>query len=502
MVFGGYDKTRLLTQQMATVQMPSKQNNTLLVGVQSILYTPDQDVQKGSASFTTNGGFFAIIDSTLPYLVLPGYICDRFVQSFNLGYDKSTGLYTINGTAHERNQVQNATVSFAIGSDAKNSANSTTITLPYQAFYLEASYPIYSNVTHYFPIRKSSNGYNILGRTFLQEAYIVVDYERFIFSVAPAAFPSPMPIESLVTIHNVSYVTPSSSPEPGKVGIATGAIVGIVIGIVAIFALFGVGAFFFCRSRRDARAKKSGQEEKPPGVDTVEAGGEVKHRRISELTGSEPPYSPLNKPTVYYGNEHKSIAELSPESHPAELYNPEDDVQADYFAGTAKPRRRGATRNSTGPNTPGTPIAELPGDNGRYQSAGNQSDAVSPVMRPQHSRGPSDNSLTTNIDEILAGPDRDNQKVQRKHSSKFVEHTNEEDGPSRADLVVSPLENTREDERGPATDSTTDHRPHHTRGLSDATVASDSTAVSQPTPDEIESWARSVDDRPKRRMSR
>jgi hypothetical protein len=503
MVFGGYDKSRLMTQQMAVIPMPNKQNNTLVVGVQSILYKSDQDVQQSVQSFTKaiNGGFFAVIDSTLPYLVLPGDICDQFVQKFNLGYDKTTGLYTINGTAHERNQVQNATVSFKIGSEPGNSANATTITFPYEAFYLEASYPVYSNTTNYFPIRKSSNGYNILGRAFLQEAYLVVDYERATFSLAPAVFSNPPPTESLVTIYSTSYVTPSSTSKPGSDGLAAGAIAGIVIGIVAVFALFGAGAFLYYKRRRDAKAKAHGQEEKPPGIDTIDAGGEVKHRRVSELTGSEPPNSPQSKPVGYYG--HKSIPELSPESHPAELYSPPADgaIETDYFATAPKPRRRGATRDSTGNNTPGTPVAELAGDDGRYQVAGQHFEVVSPIQRPKHNRGPSDNSLSTNIDEVLAGEDNNVPQVQRKHSSKFVEHTSEEGGSSRAEMVVSPLENTRNDERENAAGPTIERRPSHTRGLSDTTVNSESTAVSQPTPDELERWARSVDDVPKRRLS-
>jgi hypothetical protein len=471
-----------------------------VVGVQGITYKAKQDVQEGATNLADRG-FYAVIDSTFPYLVLPSYICDKFVQRFNLGFDGTTGLYTINGTAHEKNLQQNATVSFKIGADSGNTAESSTIILGYDAFYLQASYPIYQNATNYFPIRKSSNGFNILGRTFLQEAYIVVDYEHANFSVAPAMFSDPMPIPNVVAIVKPSLVKPATPPDNGKNGVTAGAIAGIVVGIIALFAIFGAGGFFYYKRRQKAKAKTIGQEGKPPGVDTVEAGGEIRYRRVSELTGSEPPYSPLNKPTVYYGSEHKSIAELSPESHPAELYSQGDNVQADYFAGAAKPRRRGATRSSTGPNTPGTPIAELPGDNGKYQTVVNQFDTASPITRPKHSRGPSDNSLTTNIDEVLAGPEKDAPHVQRKHSSKFVEHTSEEDGPSRADMVVSPLENTRKDERETATDPATERRPSHTRGLSDATVASDSTAVSQPTPDELESWARSVDDRSKRRMS-
>jgi hypothetical protein len=491
MVFGGYDISRINWDQRVSISMPNKQNNTLVVGVNSILYETDQDVKQGveSLSGTTGAGFSAVIDSTLPYLVLPDNICDKFVEKFNLGFDRDTGLYTINSTAHTSNQQLNATVSFKISSpQAQDSTTYSDIRFPYDAFSLEATDPIYPNKTLYFPIRKSSNGNFILGRTFLQEAYIIVDYERANFTVAPAIFTNPMPTEKLLPIYNTTYNPPTQAPKPEHDGLSGGAIAGIVIGIVAVFILLGGGAWLYYKRRRAANATTGDHEGKPSGIETIDAGGEVKHRRVSELTGSEAPISPKIQGLGYYGGDHKSIPELSPDNHPAELYSPPLDGsgEPDYFAGP-KPRRRGATRDSSGQVTPGTPVAELPGE-----------DAANPMQRPKHSRGPSDNSLSTNIDEVLAGRDKDVRQVQRKHSSKFVEHTGEGDGPSRADMVVSPLESTRIDEAEPTAESTVERRPSHTRGLSDTTIQSDSTAVSQPTPDELERWARSVDNAPTR----
>ncbi|KAF2825957.1 acid protease [Ophiobolus disseminans] len=511
MVFGGYDKARLISQQGVNISLPGKQNTTLVVGVKSITYTPDQDVQQGLTVLTKtpNGGFHAVVDSTLPYLVLPDDVCDKFVEKFNLVYDRTTGLYTVNGTAHERNQQQNATVAFKIGSEPTDSSTSfSSIVLPYEAFYKRAGFPIYpkGNETNYFPIRKSGNGVYILGRTFLQEAYIIVDYEHTTLTVAPAYFSDPMPAkEELVPIFNATYTPPAVVPKPNDDGISGGAIAGIVIGIVAVFLLIGGVAFFYYRKRRIARAKAQELEEKPVDIDTTAAGGEVKHRRVSELTGSEPPYSPQTKPVGYYGGDHKSIPELSPDSTPAELWgSPVDGAsEGDYFASGPKPRRRGATRDSAG-NTPGTPVVELAGDDGRYQVAGQHFDVVGPIQRPKHSRGPSDTSLSTNIDEVLAAPEKDAPQVERKHSSRFIEHTGEDTGPSRAEMVVSPLENTRADERDPSAEPTLERRPSHVRGLSDTTVNSESTAVSQPTPEELERWNRGIEEdvRPNQPLSK
>jgi hypothetical protein len=499
MIFGGYDRSRVIPEKNVTIGMPDKTNNTLLVGVNSITYRPNSFVEQGGIRLTktSNGGFYAVVDSTLPYLVLPDDVCDQFVEKFRLGFDRSTGLYTVNGTAHDENKQQNATVSFRIGPKAEDSsATFTSIVFPYEAFYLQARYPIYGkgNVTNYFPIRKSGNGVFVLGRTFLQEAYIVVDYERTSFTVGQAFFSDPLPVnEDLVPIFNATYVPPAGPHDDTSDKLSAGAIAGIVIGIVAVFLVIGGGAFFYYKKRRAAKAKEEEQGEKAGEINTVNAGNEVKDlRRASELTGSEP-YSPQTKPVGYYGGDHKSIPELSPDSTPAELWSPPaGDSDGDYFAGGPKPRRRGATRDSSGHATP--VIAELPGDDGRYQVAGQHFEAASgSVKRPKHNRGPSDTSLSTNIDEVLAGPEKDASKVDRKQSSRFVEHTEDGTGPSRAEMVVSPLDNLRRDEREPSTEPNLERRPSHTRGLSDTTVASGSTAVSQPTPEELERWGVGAD---------
>jgi len=490
MVFGGYDKARLVaTQPNATISMPNASNTSLVVGVQSITYKPKQDVQSGADSLTrpNSGGFNAIIDSTFPYLVLPDYICDQFVTKFNLVFDRTTSLYTINETAHGLNLQQNATVQIKIGTGIQDSPSSTTIVLPYDAFYLQASYPIApaGNTTAFFPIKKSTNGVYVLGRTFLQEAYIVVDYERTTFTVAPAYFSDPMPTkEELVPIFSTDYKPPEDAGGKDSDTLSAGAIAGIVIGIVAVFLLLGGIGFWYFKKRRATKAMEMTKEEKPRGVDMMPASGEVKDRRASELTGSEP-YSPQAKPVGYYGGDHKSIPELSPDTTPAELWSPPDDGSGiDYFAAGSKPRRRGATRDSSGQITPGTPVAELAGDESRFPVPGPE--------RPKHTRGPSDTSLSTNIDEVLAAPGKDGSQVERKHSSRFVEHTGEDAMPTRAEMVVSPLENTRPDEREPLANPTSERRPSHGRGLSDTTVASDTTAVSQFTPEEIQQWTQST----------
>ncbi|KAJ4339161.1 hypothetical protein N0V95_007846 [Ascochyta clinopodiicola] len=486
LVLGGYDRSRMADEGVL-ISMVNQKNTTLVVGVQSIIYTPDQKVASAFDSFTaeTGGGFSANIDSTLPYLVLPENICDLFQEKFQLQYDESRNLYFVNSSSHDANKQQNAKVTLNIGAGPRTSQNYTSIELPYAAFDQQIGSETGENFTNYFPIKKSKNGISTLGRTFLQEAYIHVDYERTTFTVAPAHYSDPMPNPEIKTILNTTYVPPGTiNTSNSGGGLAPGAIAGTVVGIVAAFVIAGIVAFCWWRKRKN-KAQTDKDSQNTTQIDPTLAGQEVRYRRVSELTGSDVPSSPKTHFGGYYTADHKSIppiSEMSPDSPPVELYSPppesasDVDGGRDYFT-AGKPHRRGAQRDraSSGQNSPGTPIAELPGDEGQLHTSVSQIDVVSPLNSPQQSRGPSDTSLSKNIDQRLADHKKD---VARPTHPAEAAH---------ADATLG-LEDETQTEVD--TDAAKERRPSHQRALSNDTIASDSTAVSQPTPEEEERWAR------------
>lgn len=467
--------------------MPNNINNTLVVGVPSILYKPDGDVERSPQSFTANSsGFRATIDSTYPFMVLPDAVCDEFESRFRLDYDEQADLYRVSNSSHDWNLQQNGTISIKLAAGPQDSNEFTNIELPYAAFDLQIGNESGNNLTRYFPIRKSKNGVFVLGRTFLQEAYIIVDYERANFTVASASNPDSLPRPDVKIIYNTTY-HPDTQESDSSGGLAPGAIAGTVVGIVVAFVVAGIIAFCWWRKRKGKKEAAQNPYETSQ-IDPTMAGQEIKYRRVSELTGSDLPSSPKTPLGDYYTGDHKSvppISEMSPESPPVELYSPppesasdvDSNVNRDYFTVGGKPLRRGAQRDraSSGPNTPGTPIAELPGDEGQFQTPDTNSDAVSPLNSPVQNRGPSDTSLSRNIDERLADHKKE---VDRPAHPAETTTIGEEVGPkneTQAELV---------------TEAATERRPSHQRGLSDITIASDSTAVSQPTPEEEERWAR------------
>jgi hypothetical protein len=160
-------------------------------------------------------------------------------------------LYTINQTQRATNyqQVQSIQISITNAGALMNPSgplNGTTITFPYAAFDLNATWPISpKNVTSYFPIIPAPDDTFILGRTFLQEAYVIADFDRQNFSVYQSKFPGPNAEVTLVPIYN------SSVEAQRDAELSRGAISGIVVGcIFFVVIILGIVSVWLVKKRR------------------------------------------------------------------------------------------------------------------------------------------------------------------------------------------------------------------------------------------------------------
>lgn len=195
LTLGGYDQSRFKPNNFSFT-FADQSARALIVGVQSIMAI--NTLQAVTSLTSTATSHFSYIDSTVSHLWLPRAVCDAFEQAFGLTYDSHTDLYLVNDTIHAQLQSLNPTITFKLGDTTAETGQNIDITLPYAAFDLQASKPYYQNATNYFPIRRGANDTQyVLGRTFLQEAYLIVDYERSNFTVAQTVFPDPMPSPKL-----------------------------------------------------------------------------------------------------------------------------------------------------------------------------------------------------------------------------------------------------------------------------------------------------------------
>lgn len=174
---------------------------------------------------------------------------------------------------HGRLKELNPTLSFALGNN-NNPSELLNIKLPYAALDLQAQWPIFNKTTNYFPIRRADNDTQYtLGRTFLQEAYVITDYERKNFSVYQAHFEEgATPKADIVSILSPTYqnqnTTVSNKPisAPTNAKLKTPAIVGITIGTIAAVVLVILVLFFLRRRRSKAAEAESNKVHHDPAA--------------------------------------------------------------------------------------------------------------------------------------------------------------------------------------------------------------------------------------------
>jgi hypothetical protein len=273
LVLGGHDENRYEPSELS-FRMNADNVRPLQVGLQNILA---ENTLLGAVSLLPSSTYH-LVDSTVPHIWLPDDAIDEFVSAFGLEYDNTTELYLVNDTIHEQLLQRKPTVTFVLGNSSTEGMGLTqNIELPYAAFDLQAGYPFYENKTvNYFPIKRAANDTQYtIGRVFLQEACVIVDWERQNFTVAQARFD--MAEESLVPIlskasdgsSNQTTTDETDGDSQNSSALGTGAIAGIVVGAVLFFALIGIGGWFYLRKRKSKKVTAAlTTDEKPDDSST------------------------------------------------------------------------------------------------------------------------------------------------------------------------------------------------------------------------------------------
>ncbi|KAI5265647.1 acid protease [Aureobasidium subglaciale] len=398
LTLGGYDQSRFETNNVE-FKFSSDVAKDTLIAIQSI--------ETFALNSSSNVGLlpapiFALIDSTVSQIWLPLDACQAFEREFGLVWDPTYNLYLVNSTLHASLLARDAHVNFTIGTKAAGGPT-TTIALPYSAFDQTAQSPYQGLATEssYFPLRRAANSTQYtLGRTFMQEAYITVDYERAKFNVSQCIWPQnvgnateiiiiePAPASenggySGATSGSTATTTPNAAGSSS--GLSGGAIGGIVAGsVLGVVALTGLVAWYIRRERK----KKALSKEEETGDESSPSRDSVSHTTIgvgekgttvfpkAELEGStvqeEPkpslrPESSLASPTTLgWGGSTWSSTQVDPmsptsEAGGLEIYEMPGDMpdiaQADGRTITEKEmmRRREEVYNGVDRSNPVSP---------------------------------------------------------------------------------------------------------------------------------------------------
>ena len=302
LTLGGYDTTRFRPNNDLTIPFGPDQTRDLLVAIQSITSTGGSQLAGGLLP----NPIYAYIDSTVPTIWLPIEACTKFEQAFNLTWSEENQFYILTDEQHQNLLDLNPSVSFFLGPSLAGGPN-VQITLPYKAFDLQLTSPIATAPTNYFPLQRAQNNTQyVLGRTFLQQAYVIADYDRNNFTVAQALMPQQNVNPDIKTIYPPGYVPSTSKSD----GLSAGAIAGIVVGIVALLALLALALFFVRKSRK---AKSSSRTAPSTTVGPESTAGDT-----SDLTSFRPPIShhTSSQPPEYGTQSPFEKAELHAEESP------------------------------------------------------------------------------------------------------------------------------------------------------------------------------------------
>lgn len=266
LIIGGYDQDSF-QHPGVEILITNNETRSLVAHVRSIV-----------ASNTLNGTLSAMfdfpslpmaIDSGVSQLWLPQRVCENLAEALGLTYDNSTELYLVNDTARTRLLELSPDFTFALAANATSHATAN-IVLPYAAFDLEVGQPFYNTTRRYFPIRRAPNdNIYVLGRTFLQESYLVVDWERGNFTMSQAKHHS--------TGQSVVAIRPYGGEKRISVGLRPGVIAGVAFGALAGVTVVAVAVYVL------RRRKKASQKTPDSGATSSTYPEDKKNPDASEL---------------------------------------------------------------------------------------------------------------------------------------------------------------------------------------------------------------------------
>ncbi|KAL2137389.1 hypothetical protein VTI74DRAFT_10 [Chaetomium olivicolor] len=293
LTLGGYDTLRYKPHDTTfsldpVTRLPTVRLRGITAQVPSMEQTPTKNWASTSQPLVKmDDSIIAVIDSSTPYLWLPTEVCERFAAALNLTWREDLGLYVFADGAQYTHYQSDTSLSFTFTLSSYQNADNfgqpfdtpgvVNITLPSAAFAQLLRYP-FKNVIQwgdssvpYFPLKRSTKEVNnnqyIVGRVFMQEAYIITSYDRGSYSLHQARFPdnaaTNYSLEAITRPADSPYPTFEDEPAPNH-GLNTAQIAGIVISTFISGSILAL-VLWFCLIRKRKRRQKepTGQEEEP-----------------------------------------------------------------------------------------------------------------------------------------------------------------------------------------------------------------------------------------------
>ncbi|KAJ2895381.1 aspartic peptidase domain-containing protein [Zalerion maritima] len=449
LTLGGYDKNRFQSHDI-NFDMDGGYPAVKVRAIEASSAESDSAPSHWSSTtetlLMTNESVDALIDSTTPHLWLPSTICDRFALAFNLTWDEDIGYHVYGGSESDGTQLYSQfkrntdimlkfTLSDTNNNDLfDNDREVVNITVPVAAFTSLLSYP-FANLNYgdeslpYFTLKRTTNSSKIiLGRSFMQEAYLRANYDPPRFSVHQVKFPDDYSDTDIETINHVAFPL-AEEEEEEEGGLSTSALAGIVFAGCAVVTALVVT--LYCRRRRrksrrarelavavgESKAEDSDVDDRPPHTPAHRILSLFSWWKKPKKTQSHVPHA-INKdePVEVAADEDHARYELPVPIEPVELDADADRVSINGTTelGTGDTRnmsaydvaRRKLERQLQGPVPAYTPPAEgsMHAETSAPEEKSYQDVSMAGHYRPPDSPSPVDPSTLGNAQGPIPSP--------------------------------------------------------------------------------------------------
>jgi hypothetical protein len=247
LTLGGYDSTRMNPSAKLRLAGGQDEYRPFLLGIEAI--------STGDTSLLADPINEVLLTSQVPSIWLPLSACRAFEEAFDLVWNETRQLYLLDEAQVTSLQSRNPNITFTLSSGLPDSEDRLNVTLPYEAFNLNTTFPEDGTSHYWFPLQRAANDTQYtLGRTILQEIYMVADYEHGAMTLYEAVYPDSKVTSKIVTICPIGSTTCKSGHGSA---LAPGAIAGIAVGGAVVFVLTLVVLWYKCWRKPSGTESKS-----------------------------------------------------------------------------------------------------------------------------------------------------------------------------------------------------------------------------------------------------
>ncbi|OBS22484.1 hypothetical protein FPOA_08821 [Fusarium poae] len=298
--WGGYDQNRIVGDVFSMTGGPRDGITLQDVGIEVMGNNTPFDFHSKPGLLTGgSSGVKVYVDGCSPYLTLPKTTCDSIAANLPVTFNKELGLYLWDTKSPKYKEIVSSTSTLAFSFITKSNTSPFKIRVPFMHLNLTLSEPLVQNPIPYFPCHVNNMNQYVLGRAFLQDAFIGANYDPDVDTWWLAQAPGPnIPLTpSVVSIgeknrtitkssndweaswegiwtdvktpteEGDSAATPEKSRDEEIPTLSLGTKIGIAIGAAAIALALCVGTFYFWR-RRKLQSKKP-QPAQPASMEEI-----------------------------------------------------------------------------------------------------------------------------------------------------------------------------------------------------------------------------------------